>query len=183
MKKPRKTREKKFSKKEITYTNPITNETETQYIDGKIPEFKATTKSMQEAYDNDWKSSQEMLYYLIDIASKGGNYLLNIGPDGKGHVPEASAKGLRDIGTWLKTNGDAIYGTTKWKIPHEGQEESLLKGTEHRAKAGFERTFFSEEFWFTTKENPSEEKSSSAYKLPSFFRNVICLLLGIIPLF
>ena len=41
----------KFSKKEITYTNPITNETETQYIDGKIPEFKATTKSMQEAYD------------------------------------------------------------------------------------------------------------------------------------
>jgi hypothetical protein len=41
----------KFSKKEITYINPITNETETQYIDGKIPEFKATTKSMQEAYD------------------------------------------------------------------------------------------------------------------------------------
>lgn len=105
------------------------------------------------SYDYDFKSTKEMLYYLVDIASKGGNYLLNIGPDGLGHVPEQSAKGLREMGQWLKINGDAIYGTTRWKIPHEGQEETLLAGTGHRAKKGFNRTFSKEDFWFTTKGN------------------------------
>jgi len=78
------------------------------------------------SYDEDWKSTTELLYYMVDIASKGGNYLLNIGPDGKGHVPEQNANGLREIGQWLKVNGDAIYGTTRWKIPHEGKDETLL---------------------------------------------------------
>lgn len=105
------------------------------------------------SYDEDWKSTQEMLYYLVDIASKGGNYLLNIGPDGKGHVPEASANGLREIGDWLKINGDAIYGTTRWKVAHEGQNETLLEGTGHRAKHGFSRSFSSDDFWFTAREN------------------------------
>jgi alpha-L-fucosidase len=105
------------------------------------------------SYDNDWKSTSEMLYYLIDIASKGGNYLLNIGPDGFGHVPEQSAQGLREVGQWLKINGDAIYGTTRWKIPNEGQEETLLEGTGHREKKGFDRSFSSDDFWFTAKEN------------------------------
>ncbi|WP_372772282.1 alpha-L-fucosidase [Mangrovibacterium sp.] len=105
------------------------------------------------SYDDDWKSTGELLYYLVDIASKGGNYLLNIGPDGLGHVPELSAGGLREIGQWLKINGDAIYGTTRWKISHEGQKETLLEGTGHRAKAGFSRTFSANDFWFTTKEN------------------------------
>jgi len=105
------------------------------------------------SYDDDFKSTQEMLYYLVDIASKGGNYLLNIGPDGKGHVPEKSAQGLRELGQWLKINGDAIYGTTRWKIINEGQDETLLKGTGHRAQKGFTRNFTSEDFWVTTKEN------------------------------
>lgn len=103
------------------------------------------------SYDDDWKSVREMLYYLVDIASKGGNYLLNIGPDGKGHVPESSAEGLREIGAWLKTNGDAIYGTKAWILPHEGQNETLLEGTGHRAKKGFSRSFTSSDFWFTAK--------------------------------
>ena len=105
------------------------------------------------AYDNDWKSTRELLYYLIDIASKGGNYLLNIGPDGKGHVPEASAQELREVGQWLKVNGGAIYGTTHWKIPHEGQGETLLEGTGHRAQRGFTRNFTPEDFWFTANGN------------------------------
>ncbi len=104
-------------------------------------------------YDTDWKSTRELLYYLIDIASKGGNYLLNIGPDGLGNVPEQSAFELREIGEWLAVNGDAIYGTTRWKIPNEGQDETLLEGTRHRAKKGFSRSFSSNDFWFTTKEN------------------------------
>lgn len=105
------------------------------------------------SYDHDFKSTQEMLYYLVDIASKGGNYLLNIGPDGEGHVPEQSAVGLREMGAWLNVNGEAIYGTTRWKVTSEGQDETLLEGTGHRAKKGFSRTFSADDFWFTTKEN------------------------------
>ncbi|WP_103190784.1 alpha-L-fucosidase [Formosa algae] len=105
------------------------------------------------SYDNDWKSTKELLYYLVDIASKGGNFLLNIGPDGEGRVPEQSAQGLLEIGDWLKTNGDAIYGTTRWKITREGNEDGLLGGTEHRAKKGFSRSFSANDFWFTSKAN------------------------------
>jgi alpha-L-fucosidase len=105
------------------------------------------------AYDNDWKSTKELLYYVVDIASKGGNYLLNIGPDGKGNVPEKSAQGLREVGQWLKVNGKAIYGTSRWMIPNEIKEETLLAGTEHRAQKGFSRQFSASDFWFTAKDN------------------------------
>lgn len=104
-------------------------------------------------YDQDWKSTKETLYYIINIASKGGNYLLNIGPDGNGNVPEESANILREVGDWLNTNGDAIYGTTRWKIINEGDRETLLGGTGHRAAKGFNRSFTKNEFWFTTKNN------------------------------
>ncbi|MDO6792085.1 alpha-L-fucosidase [Tamlana sp. 1_MG-2023] len=105
------------------------------------------------SYDDDWKSTKELLYYLVDIASKGGNFLLNIGPDGEGHVPEQSAQGLLELGDWLKTNGEAIYGTTRWTTTREGNEDALLGGTEHRAKKGFSQTFSARDFWFTAKEN------------------------------
>ncbi|CAH8283567.1 alpha-L-fucosidase [Mariniflexile fucanivorans] len=106
------------------------------------------------SYDHDWKSTKETLYYIVDIASKGGNYLLNIGPDGKGDVPVESKNILREVGTWMHTNGEAIYGTKRWSISSsEGQEETLLDGTTHREGKGFKKTFTSNDFWFTTKEN------------------------------
>ena len=104
-------------------------------------------------YDQDWKSTRELLYYFVDILSKGGNYLLNIGPDGEGHVPTESAKRLLEMGEWIAINGDAVYGTTSWRIAREGQDETLLKGTGHRAAKGFERNFTKNDFWFTAKEN------------------------------
>ncbi len=85
--------------------------------------------------------------------SKGGNYLLNIGPDGVGHVPEASANGLRQMGAWIKVNQEAIYGSSRWEILNEGQEETLLEGTGHSAAKGFQKAFTSKDFWFTTKGN------------------------------
>ena len=133
--------------------------------DNKIPSAKETLNKYWEtcgttnnswgykSYDEDWKSTEELLYYFVDIMSKGGNYLLNIGPDGAGHVPESSANGLREMGEWIQLNSEAVYGTSRWEIPNEGQEETLLDGTGHRATRGFEKTFTSEDFWFTAKEN------------------------------
>ena len=61
--------------------------------------------------DQDWKSTQTLVRNLIDCASKGGNYLLNVGPTGEGLIPGASLERLKEIGVWLDANGKAIYGT------------------------------------------------------------------------
>ncbi len=62
------------------------------------------------AFDNNWKSAETMLCLLTDIVSKGGTYLLNVGPTAEGIIPEPSAERLRAMGDWLSTNGEAIYG-------------------------------------------------------------------------
>ncbi|MDM8174653.1 alpha-L-fucosidase [Olivibacter sp. 47] len=61
--------------------------------------------------DNNWKSSETLIQNLIDIASKGGNYLLNIGPKPDGTFPKESIDRLKAIGDWMKVNGEAIYAT------------------------------------------------------------------------
>ena len=61
--------------------------------------------------DHFWRDPKDLLAKLVDIVSKGGNYLLNIGPTGDGVVPEPSKIILKDIGRWMKINGEAIYGT------------------------------------------------------------------------
>lgn len=67
--------------------------------------------------DHNWKSSREIIRMLSDIASKGGNFLLNVGPDASGRIPEPSVKVLKDLGRWMKTNSDAIYGTSASPFP------------------------------------------------------------------
>jgi len=64
------------------------------------------------SYDNQWKSSDALIRNLIDIASKGGNYLLNVGPTSEGLIPGASVERLKAIGEWMKSNDEAIYATT-----------------------------------------------------------------------
>lgn len=64
------------------------------------------------SFDNKWKSTETLLHNLIDIASKGGNYLLNVGPTSLGEIPEPSVERLAEIGKWMKMNGESIYGTT-----------------------------------------------------------------------
>ncbi|MFY0627416.1 MAG: alpha-L-fucosidase [Reichenbachiella sp.] len=63
--------------------------------------------------DENWKSTEALIYQLIDVASKGGNYLLNIGPKASGEIPEASIICLQQIGEWMQVNSEAIYGTEK----------------------------------------------------------------------
>jgi alpha-L-fucosidase len=62
--------------------------------------------------DNNWKSTKEIIQTLINIVSKGGNYLLNVGPTSEGLIPQPSIDRLKEVGQWMKTNGAAIYGTT-----------------------------------------------------------------------
>lgn len=61
--------------------------------------------------DRNWKSTRSIIQMLADIASKGGNYLLNVGPTAEGLFPQESIDRLKEIGQWMKTNGEAIYGT------------------------------------------------------------------------
>jgi alpha-L-fucosidase len=60
--------------------------------------------------DTDWKRPGEIIFKLMDIVSKGGNYLLNVGPTAEGIIPQASQDNLRTVGRWLKLNGEAVYG-------------------------------------------------------------------------
>ena len=104
------------------------------------------------SYDHDFKKPKEILYWLIEIVSKGGNYMLNIGPDGNGIVPVKSAAALKEVGGWLKQNGEAVYGTKKWKISREGPTILDMRSTEDREEKGFNESFTKEDFWFTQKE-------------------------------
>jgi len=61
--------------------------------------------------DTKWKSAEDLTRLLFDIASKGGNYLLNVGPTSEGLIPEASVKILAQVGDWMKVNSECIYGS------------------------------------------------------------------------
>lgn len=101
------------------------------------------------SYDVDYKSPHELIFWITSISSKGGNYLLNVGPDGNGEIPPESQDLLLEIGQWMDINGEAVYGTHRWKILKEGPEETLVKSTTSREKEGFKMDFTEEDFWFT----------------------------------
>jgi len=81
------------------------------------------------SYDNNWKSVETLIRNLVDIASKGGNFLLNVGPTAEGLIPEPSVERLKAVGQWMKVNGDSIHGTTHSpfkRLPFDGR--ATVKG-------------------------------------------------------
>ncbi len=81
--------------------------------------------------DQNWKSRKVLLHYLIDLASKGGNYLLNVGPNPEGRIPEPSVKRLKQVGEWTKVNGEAIYATTASPFPQQLAWGRCTKKVDH----------------------------------------------------
>jgi alpha-L-fucosidase len=67
--------------------------------------------------DQNWKSSRQIIRNLSDISSKGGNFLLNVGPTAEGEIPQPSIERLQAVGRWMMVNSGAIYGTTASPFP------------------------------------------------------------------
>ena len=63
------------------------------------------------SWDHNWKSTEVLLQNLVDIASKGGNYLLNAGPTKEGEIPQPSIDRLKEVGAWMQVNGESIYAS------------------------------------------------------------------------
>ncbi len=97
--------------------------------------------------DNEFKSAKQLICDLIDIVSKNGNMLMNVGPKPDGTITSEETAVLRKMGEWLKINGDGIYGTTFWKTFGEGEvnaEDGFFKDND-------EKPFTENDFRFTYK--------------------------------
>ena len=86
------------------------------------------------------------MHLLADVVSKNGNLLLNVGPHADGRIPDAARDTLLAVGAWLKTNGEAIYGTRPWTVFGEGPTETA-NGTFAESKA---KPYTARDFRFTT---------------------------------
>jgi alpha-L-fucosidase len=87
--------------------------------------------------DTNWKSPGQIAFKLVDIVSKGGNYLLNVGPTAEGLIPQVPQANLRTVGRWLKVNGDAVYGAGPSPFGEEFGEPSARGAKDVRGQSLF----------------------------------------------
>ncbi|MCO6493841.1 MAG: alpha-L-fucosidase [Phaeodactylibacter sp.] len=84
---------------------------------GGIEEYWETPQTLNDTwgysrFDHNWKSAADVIEKLAAVASRGGNYLLNVGPTGEGEIPQESVQVLKRVGRWMQANSESIYGTT-----------------------------------------------------------------------
>jgi alpha-L-fucosidase len=79
-------------------------------------------------FDQDWKPPAVVIRLLVETVSKGGNYLLNVGPQPDGTMPPAAVAILRRVGAWMQQNGESIYGTTASPLPEYPWGRTTVKG-------------------------------------------------------
>lgn len=78
--------------------------------------------------DHNWKSSTDLIRKLVDIVSKGGNYLLNVGPTAEGIIPQPSIERLEAMGRWLAVNGESVYRTKPGPVQGRGDIRTTRAG-------------------------------------------------------
>jgi alpha-L-fucosidase len=98
--------------------------------------------------EQDYKEAGDLIQDLVDVVSKNGALLLNVGPRPDGTIPEPEQDVLREIGRWLDINGDAIYGTRPWRAFGEGPTE-IPEGDFSDTKR---KPFTGRDFRFTTRD-------------------------------
>jgi alpha-L-fucosidase len=106
-----------------------------------------SNKSWGYIRDDTFKSAEFVVHQLIDIVSKNGNLLMNIGPRSDGTIPDDIQQVLLDVGAWLNVNGEAIYGTRPWRTYGEGPTKVAI-GSFHDTDTTH---YTPEDFRFTTK--------------------------------
>jgi alpha-L-fucosidase len=106
-----------------------------------------SNKSWGYIKDDTFKSPEFVIDQLVDIVSKNGNLLLNIGPRSDGTIPDEVQRVLLDVGAWLSVNGEAIYGTRPWRTYGEGPTK-VASGSFHDTDTP---NYTAEDFRFTTK--------------------------------
>ncbi|MEN1678978.1 MAG: alpha-L-fucosidase [Planctomycetota bacterium] len=79
-------------------------------------------------HDKNWKSTRTLIRNLVDTSSKGGNYLLNVGPTAAGEIPTASQERLRAMGKWLAKHGESIYGTSAGPVAGGKWGRTTMRG-------------------------------------------------------